>query len=125
MPPLLLQEFSLSTPGLFFTQISSVSGFNISSGGEQVAAHLRAGLLEGRWSGVMPGKNRLARELRVSGEKMEAHGIRTGPYDLPDWEDNREGFHRLLDQLYGMNRRQSFTKAVFVDGGTVGPASGG
>jgi DNA-binding LacI/PurR family transcriptional regulator len=71
-PSLLLQEFSLSTTGLLFTQILSVSGFNISSGGEQVAAHLRAGLLEGRWSGVMPGKNRLARELRVSGEIVVA-----------------------------------------------------
>ena len=133
-------------------------------------------------------------------DEMEAHGIRTGPYNLPDWEDSREGFHRLLDQIYritppsalildqafllfaaqqhlaqrgflapqhvslvctapdptfawcqptiahirfdmrqvlrrvvrwadnvacGKNdRRQSFTKAVFVDGGTVGPVRG-
>ena len=35
-------------------------------------------------------------------DEMEAHGIRTGPYNLPDWEDSREGFHRLLDQLYRM-----------------------
>ena len=45
---------------------------HISSGSEQVAAYLRAGLLAGRWSGVMPGKHRLARELRVSGEIVVA-----------------------------------------------------
>ena len=33
-------------------------------------------------------------------DEMAAHGIRTGPYNLPEWEDNREGFHRLLDDLY-------------------------
>ena len=33
-------------------------------------------------------------------DEMEAHGIRTGSYNLPDWEDSCEGFHRLLDQLY-------------------------
>ena len=32
--------------------------------------------------------------------EMEAHGIRTGPYHLPDWEDSFEGFHGLLDQLF-------------------------
>ena len=32
--------------------------------------------------------------------ELEAHGIRTGPYHLPDWEDSREGFHRVLDELY-------------------------
>ena len=32
--------------------------------------------------------------------EMEAHGIRTGPYHLPDWEDSREGYHRLLDELF-------------------------
>ncbi len=134
-------------------------------------------------------------------DEMEAHGIRTGPYNLPDWENSREGFHRLLDQLYRVtppsalildeaslfaaahqqlaqrgilapqhvslvcaspdptfawcqptiahirydlrpvlrrvvrwadnvargqdDRRQSLTKAEFVDGGTVGPVKGG
>jgi len=33
-------------------------------------------------------------------DEMEAHGIRTGPYHLPDWEDSREGFHRMLDELF-------------------------
>lgn len=33
---------------------------------EQVAAHLREGILLGRWSKVMPGRDRLARELGVS-----------------------------------------------------------
>ncbi len=131
-------------------------------------------------------------------DEMAAHGIRTGPYNLPEWEDSREGFHRVIDELYRMtppsalilsetflfaaaqqhlalrgilapkhvslvctnpapdfvwcmpmiahirwdlrpvlrrivrwidnlargknDRRQSFTKAEFVDGGTIGPA---
>jgi DNA-binding LacI/PurR family transcriptional regulator len=35
-----------------------------------VAAHLRVGLLDGRWRGVMPGKSRLARELGVSDKNV-------------------------------------------------------
>lgn len=53
-------------------QISLVSELYISSGGEQVAAHLREGLLQGRWSGLLPGRQRLARELGVSGKIVEA-----------------------------------------------------
>ena len=139
--------------------------------------------------------------VRETLAEMEANGIKTGPYNLPDWEDSREGFHRLLDELYRLtpptalildeayhffaaqqhlahrgilapqhvslfcaspdptfawcqptiahirydirpvlrrvvrwtdnvacgkdDRRQSFTKAEFVDGGTVGPVRGG
>jgi len=33
-------------------------------------------------------------------DEIAAHGIATGSYNLPEWEDNREGFHRLLDDLY-------------------------
>jgi len=134
-------------------------------------------------------------------DEMAAHGIRTGPYNLPEWEDSRKGFLRLLDEIYRLtppsalilqqvflffaaqqylaqrgilapqhvslvctapdptfawcqptiahirydlrpvlrrvvrwadnvargknDRRQSFTKAEFVDGGTVGPARSG
>jgi len=53
-------------------QILPVSGLYISSGGEQVAAHLREGLLRGRWGGVLPGRKRLAAELGVSGKIVEA-----------------------------------------------------
>lgn len=49
---------------------------------EQVAAHLRAGLLAGRWSGVLPGVARLAAELDVSPatlqvalRQLEAEGL--------------------------------------------------
>jgi LacI family transcriptional regulator len=49
-----------------------VSEFFISSGGEQVAAHLREGLLQGRWSGVLPGRKRLATDFGVSGKIVEA-----------------------------------------------------
>ena len=133
-------------------------------------------------------------------EELESLGIRTGPYNLPDWKDSMHDFHRCLDSLFqhtpptallidGMplfiaaqqhlaqlgilaprdvsligldpdpafdwcqpsvahihwdssqffrritrwannvargkdDRRQSFTKAEFVEGGTIGPAPG-
>jgi DNA-binding GntR family transcriptional regulator len=50
-----------------------------------VAAYLREGLLGRRWSGVMPGKNRLARELGVSNKivvtalaQIEREGLLVG-----------------------------------------------
>lgn len=49
-----------------------MSEMYILSGAAQVAAHLREGLLQGRWSGEMPGRKRLARELGVSGKLVEA-----------------------------------------------------
>lgn len=33
-------------------------------------------------------------------EEMQAHGLPTGSYNLPHWEDTPEGFHRLLDELF-------------------------
>lgn len=30
---------------------------------------------------------------------MEEQGVPTGPYNLPDWENSPEGFHRCLDSL--------------------------
>lgn len=32
--------------------------------------------------------------------ELEAQGVTTGPYNLPDWEETREGFSRLLDSLF-------------------------
>jgi len=32
--------------------------------------------------------------------ELERHGISTGSYNLPDWEDNPESFHRCLDALF-------------------------
>ena len=32
--------------------------------------------------------------------ELEAHGIPTGPYNLPDWQDNITDFHRCLDALF-------------------------
>jgi DNA-binding LacI/PurR family transcriptional regulator len=33
-------------------------------------------------------------------EELAAHGIRTGPFNLPDWDENPEGLQRLLDALF-------------------------
>lgn len=35
-------------------------------------------------------------------DELEAHGIATGPYHLPDWEDSTVGFHSSLDGLFGL-----------------------
>ncbi|GAG99275.1 unnamed protein product, partial [marine sediment metagenome] len=36
-------------------------------------------------------------------EEMQAHDIPTGSYNLPDWDDTPEGFHRMLDELFRVN----------------------
>ena len=33
-------------------------------------------------------------------EQLTKHGIQTGPYNLPDWEDTPEGLQHLLDSLF-------------------------
>lgn len=33
-------------------------------------------------------------------EELEVHGIETGPYNLPDWEETVDGFHAMLDRLF-------------------------
>ncbi|QTN30915.1 substrate-binding domain-containing protein [Akkermansiaceae bacterium] len=35
-------------------------------------------------------------------KEMEALGISTGKYNLPDWEENTGDFHRVLDSLFGV-----------------------
>ena len=33
-------------------------------------------------------------------DELDAHGIRSGPYNLPDWEETREGFQECLESLF-------------------------
>jgi DNA-binding LacI/PurR family transcriptional regulator len=33
-------------------------------------------------------------------EELTAHGVPTGDYNLPDWEETPEGFNRLLESLF-------------------------
>ncbi|MEY3896432.1 MAG: hypothetical protein RLZZ214_1952 [Verrucomicrobiota bacterium] len=33
-------------------------------------------------------------------DRLEFHGIMTGPFNLPDWEDDMEGFQALLTELF-------------------------
>jgi len=46
---------------------------------------------------------------------LEAQGIVTGRYHLPDWEDTPEGFRRLLDSLF----RHSPPTALMIDSSTL------
>ena len=39
--------------------------------------------------------------VRAYLETLEEAGITTGKFNLPDWEESREGFKRLLDSLFG------------------------
>ncbi len=41
--------------------------------------------------------------VRESLEEMEANGIKTGPYNLPDWEQSPAGIRRCLDSLFALN----------------------
>jgi DNA-binding LacI/PurR family transcriptional regulator/biotin operon repressor len=43
--------------------------------------------------------------------QMAAHGLQTGAYNLPNWEDTCEDFHRVLEELY----RVSPPTALIID----------
>jgi hypothetical protein len=45
-------------------------------------------------------KPRLSHPEQVFIDQLEAAGIPTGDYNLPDWEESREGLGRLLDELF-------------------------
>ncbi len=49
--------------------------------------------------------------VRVFLDELEAHGISTGAYNLPDWEEDLDGFHRLLNSLF----QHTAPTAVIVD----------
>jgi DNA-binding LacI/PurR family transcriptional regulator len=41
--------------------------------------------------------------LRKTLDEMESHGIQTGSYNLPDWEQTPEGLRRCLDSLFAVS----------------------
>jgi DNA-binding LacI/PurR family transcriptional regulator len=45
-------------------------------------------------------------------EELEAAGIPSGPYNLPDWEDNLEGFRQCLHSLF----QHTPPSALLIDG---------
>jgi biotin operon repressor len=45
-------------------------------------------------------KPKLSRPEQAFIDELEAAGITTGDYNLPDWEESREGLSRLLDKLF-------------------------
>lgn len=59
-------------PGQETAKVITVSTPNFLSIADQVAEHLRAEILRGRWSGVLPGKHQLAGKLGVNNKTVEA-----------------------------------------------------
>ena len=45
-------------------------------------------------------KPQLSHPEQVFIDQLEAAGITTGEYNIPDWEESREGLGRLLDELF-------------------------
>jgi DNA-binding LacI/PurR family transcriptional regulator len=45
-------------------------------------------------------KPQLSRPEKAFIDELEAAGITTGDYNLPDWEESREGLSRLLNELF-------------------------
>ncbi len=43
-------------------------------------------------------------------DELESHGIATGPYNLPDWENSIAGFHQCLESLF----RHTPPTAIFI-----------
>lgn len=41
--------------------------------------------------------------LRETLDELEAHGIKTGRYNLPDWEQSPEGLRKCLDSLFAVS----------------------
>lgn len=41
--------------------------------------------------------------LRKTLDELESHGIQTGRYNLPDWEQTPEGLRRCLDSLFALS----------------------
>jgi DNA-binding LacI/PurR family transcriptional regulator len=41
--------------------------------------------------------------LRETLAELESHGIQTGPYNFPDWEQTPEGLRRCLDSLFTLS----------------------
>jgi DNA-binding LacI/PurR family transcriptional regulator len=68
----ILANFFYSTPAFHFRQKTRVPKLIITTAAEQVAAHLRAEILRGVWSGAMPGGDRLAAELGIGCNTAEA-----------------------------------------------------
>lgn len=55
---------------------------------------------------LQPAHNRLpmpALLVRESLAELEANGIKTGPYNIPDWEQSPEGLRKRLDALFAVS----------------------
>jgi len=61
-----------STTGIFWNRLPGVSNTGFSSITSQVADHLRQEIFTGRWTEMIPGRNKLAQELNVSPKTVES-----------------------------------------------------
>lgn len=53
----------------------------------------------------------LGRTEQIFLDRLKERGIQTGPYNMPDWDDTREGFHQCLVNLF----RFSAPTAIIAD----------
>lgn len=58
--------------------------------------HRRIVFVAGRGRGA----KKPSRLWRAVFAELESHGIQTGAYNLPEWEDSQEGFQRFLNSLF-------------------------
>jgi DNA-binding LacI/PurR family transcriptional regulator/biotin operon repressor len=86
-------------------QISGMSQLVILSAAEQVSAYLRGELLRGRWSGRMPGGDRLAAELGVGRDTVEAALRQMETEGLLENQGPRRG-RRIVPQVGAARKRQ-------------------
>jgi DNA-binding LacI/PurR family transcriptional regulator len=78
------------------TGLDKVSAFRAAVRRLAELGHRRIVLLQPKHNRE-PGPALLVRETL---EEMEANGIKTGPYNLPDWEQSPAGIRRCLDSLF-------------------------
>jgi len=57
---------------MVYLQVGPMRELTTFSVAEQVAAHLREEILQGQWSGTIPGRGELAADLRMNTTTVEA-----------------------------------------------------
>jgi DNA-binding LacI/PurR family transcriptional regulator/biotin operon repressor len=76
-------------------------------------------------------KPQLSRPEQIFIEQLESAGIATGDYNLPDWEESREGLRRLVEELFRISPPTALifqeaplyiaVKSLLADRGVISP----